>query len=230
MLLGRFTWVVPALAGALAACSGPSAKGPPPHPSFGAPDVPWKQKTHEERRAYMAAYVVPKMRRVFQEHDAKQYANFGCDTCHAKDMELVDYRMPNGLYGLPADDPVAEAKDLDEDTADFMVTKVVPAMAELLKLPISVEAPAGGEEKAADEGDGDEKAGGGEADEDEKADGEGDKPADEKSGKGKKEIAAEKVDLDEESKPAAAALGEGTAGGQHHGPGGVTCFTCHEKE
>jgi hypothetical protein len=102
-------------------------------PDLGAPRVAWKDKTHEERQAYMAAHVEPLMRHLFQEHDKKEYANFGCETCHGKDMDLVDFRMPNpGLYALPEKDPVEEAKSVDEETAAFMVDKVVPTMTRLL--------------------------------------------------------------------------------------------------
>jgi hypothetical protein len=44
----------------------------------------------------------------------------------------VDFKMPNSLYALPEKDPVAEAMTVDEDTAKFMVEKVVPTFAKLL--------------------------------------------------------------------------------------------------
>jgi hypothetical protein len=235
MFFGRFTWVVPALAGVLAACSGSPPKGPPPKPDFGAPEVPWKQKTLEERRAYMAAYVVPHMRRLFQEFDAKSYANFGCPTCHGGDMELVDYHMPNGLFGLPADDPITEAKDLDEDTANFMVTKVVPAMAELLHEPVSMKLPAAGSEEKPGEdekADPEEKSG----EDDEPEPGEESRKVEEsrnaakfaKTSKSKgASVEAERVVLSEDTGGAEAKT---SPGGPPQGPGGVTCFTCHEKE
>jgi hypothetical protein len=101
-------------------------------PSFGAPHVPWKDKTREERMAYMAAHVYPAMKKLFVAFDAKVYGNFRCETCHGDDMEALDYAMPNGLYELPADGPIADAMDYDEDVAAFMMGKVAPTMSRLL--------------------------------------------------------------------------------------------------
>lgn len=114
----------------LAGCEG--AKSPEGGPAIGAPEVPWRNKTHEERQAYMAAHVEPTMRRLFQSFNGKSYAGFGCDTCHGKEMDLIDFKMPNSLYALPEKDPVAEGMSVDEDTAKFMVEKVVPTFAKLL--------------------------------------------------------------------------------------------------
>src|SRR5690349_18299833 len=102
------------LAASLPACSG--AKTPEGGPAIGAPDIPWRGKTHEQRQAYMAAAVEPTMRHLFQSFNAKAYAGFGCDTCHGDDMDTLDFKMPNGLYALPEKDPVAEAMSVDEDT------------------------------------------------------------------------------------------------------------------
>jgi hypothetical protein len=124
------------VAGAVLAVACSSGSGPrvPPTggPEIGALHVPWKDKNHEERHAYMAAHVEPIMKKLFQEHNKKDYAGFGCPTCHGKDAELVDYKMPNSLYALPEKDPVEEAKSVDEDTAAFMVDKVLPTMSRLL--------------------------------------------------------------------------------------------------
>ena len=119
-----------AVAVALAGCS--DAKSPEGGPNIGAPEVPWRNKTHEQRQAYMAARVQPTMKRLFQSFNGKTYADFGCETCHGHDMDVVDFKMPNSLYALPEKDPVAEGMSVDEDTAKFMVEKVVPTFAKLL--------------------------------------------------------------------------------------------------
>jgi hypothetical protein len=80
----------------------------------------------------MASHVEPTMQRLFQTFNGKAYAGFGCSTCHGGDMDLVDFKMPNSLYALPEKDPGAEAESVDEDTAKFMVEKVVPTFAKLL--------------------------------------------------------------------------------------------------
>jgi hypothetical protein len=123
------------LAAALAVGCADRKEGPriPPHgPALGAPKVPWKHKTREERMAFMGAHVNPAMKQLFQKYDAQDYADFGCPMCHGSRMEAVDYEMPYGLYELPASDPIAEAKDVDEDLAEFMVKEVSPLMVRLM--------------------------------------------------------------------------------------------------
>lgn len=80
----------------------------------------------------MALAVYPRMKALFQAHDAKEYAIFRCQTCHGDDMERAGFRMPNSLYALPESDPVKAALEYDPATAKFMVDQVVPAMKELL--------------------------------------------------------------------------------------------------
>ena len=115
----------------LIACGGGNgAKAP--SPDIGAPEVPFRQKTRDEKRAFMAARVVPKMREVFKGLDPKAAADFSCQTCHGSDMEVVDFKMPNSLYALPEKDTIAEATSYDEKTTKFMMEHVVPAFAALL--------------------------------------------------------------------------------------------------
>jgi hypothetical protein len=119
-----------ALALGCAGCT--EAKLPVGGLAIGAPEVRWKDKTHEERQGYMASAVEPTMERLFKKFNAKAYAGFGCETCHGADADLVDFKMPNALYALPEKDPIAEAQSVDEDTAKFMVEKVVPMFSNLL--------------------------------------------------------------------------------------------------
>jgi hypothetical protein len=104
-------------------------------PDLGAPDVAWDQKTHEERTAYMGAFVEPTMKRLFVEYDPHNFGDFSCTTCHGKDLDVIDFSMPNDIYALPADNPIGEAMDLDPKIAQFMMGKVVPTMAKLLHEP-----------------------------------------------------------------------------------------------
>jgi hypothetical protein len=131
MFFRRFSVFVAALAAfSSAACSG--AKSPEGGPAIGAPEVPWRNKTHEQKQAFMGSHVEPTMKRLFQSFNGKAYAGFGCETCHGGDMDTRDFKMPNALYALPEKDPVAEGMSVDEDTAKFMVEKVVPTFAKLL--------------------------------------------------------------------------------------------------
>lgn len=89
----------------------------------------------EEKRDYMTCVVVPEMAPRFQEFDADEYANFGCDTCHGDDRVEREHEMPNpDLYRLPlsgfpfSDDPDPEVAVY----GDFMETEVSGNMADLL--------------------------------------------------------------------------------------------------
>ena len=93
---------------------------------------PGQDKSREQRMDWMAVAVFPKMRLLFQEQDSEKYADFSCQTCHGREMERVDFRMPNDLFALDAEDTVAHAKEYDERTTDFMLGAVVPEMAKLL--------------------------------------------------------------------------------------------------
>jgi hypothetical protein len=80
----------------------------------------------------MAAHIEPAMKHLFQSFKPKSYGDFGCETCHGNDMEIVDFHMPNSLYALPEKDTIAEATSYDEETTKFMTEKVVPTFAKLL--------------------------------------------------------------------------------------------------
>lgn len=118
------------------AAEAPPAEGAKPEAKGGAepgaPSIPWSQKDRQQRMEYMGLYVLPKMKALFQEHDAKQFKDFKCQTCHGDDMEAVDFKMPNALYALPAENTLEAAKDYDAKITDFMASKVMPSMAELL--------------------------------------------------------------------------------------------------
>jgi hypothetical protein len=122
------------LTAAAVGCSpgGTETRVPESGPDIGAPYVPWRGKSHEERQAFMGAHVEPIMRKLFQGYSAKGYADFGCETCHGSNMDLIDFKMPNAIYPLPEKDTIAEASSYDEATTKFMVEKVVPTFAGLL--------------------------------------------------------------------------------------------------
>lgn len=120
---------------ALGACGG-SGKGAADASSSYEPQstTPWKDKSREQRMDWMGIAVFPKMRKLFLEQDSEKYQDFACQTCHGKDMELVDFRMPNTLFALSKSDTLAQAKEYDEKTTDFMLSAVVPEMAKLLDM------------------------------------------------------------------------------------------------
>jgi cytochrome c553 len=120
---------------ALGACGG-SKKGAEDASGAYEPksETPWKNKSREQRMDWMGVAVFPKMRKLFLAQDAEKYEDFACQTCHGKDMEMVDFEMPNDLFALSASDTLGQAKEYDEKTTDFMLGGVVPEMAKLLDM------------------------------------------------------------------------------------------------
>jgi cytochrome c551/c552 len=122
-VLGVFT----GCGGAREGAQNPDAEG-----ASASGGTPWNKKTREQKLEWMGLEVLPKMKALFTEYDAERFKGFECQTCHGADMELVDFKLPNSLYGLTKDDPYAAGKDYDAPMTEFMATKVVPEMAKLL--------------------------------------------------------------------------------------------------
>ena len=95
----------------------------------------WASMSQEERGQYMHDVVVPRMRPLFQEFDAEEYAEFGCPTCHGENAREVEFHMPNTLHPLdPAQLPALfQSEDPEvQRLAQFMSGPVEHTMAELL--------------------------------------------------------------------------------------------------
>jgi hypothetical protein len=104
---------------------------------LGAPKIPWKDKTHEQRVEYMGLFVLDRMHQLFAEWKPDEYGGeqaFRCQTCHGEsfDKPPVNFHMPRVAFPLKPDDPVGGAMKYDPVATKFMVEKVVPTMAELL--------------------------------------------------------------------------------------------------
>ncbi len=100
-----------------------------------ATQLSFEEMSHEQRGEYMASVVVPRMRAMFQEYDAEEFASFGCRTCHGENAREVGFHMPNTLHPLdPAQLPALfESQDPEaQRLAQFMGGQVMPTMAELL--------------------------------------------------------------------------------------------------
>ena len=105
----------------LVACS--STPGPVATPVL--PDVPFALLDFDQKMTFMKERVVPAMAPLFRTHDAKQYAEFGCATCHADG----DYSMPNAE--LPALELPNRGRHEARDV-EWMTSSIKPAMARLL--------------------------------------------------------------------------------------------------
>jgi len=106
----------------------------------GPPEVAWKDMKYVQRRDYMKAAVMPKMKPIFQGFDSKTFADFTCETCHGADAGKRKYKMPSpDIKPLPNTPEGFQAKLKAEPTwpkwTKFMGGEVVPAMATLLGVP-----------------------------------------------------------------------------------------------
>lgn len=97
----------------------------------------------EQRGKFMAMVVVPRMRPVFQAFDSKEFAEFGCKTCHGKNARERGFEMPNPeILALPSTH--AEFSALMKEKPEwvkFMSEKVTPEMASLLGAPFDPQNP-----------------------------------------------------------------------------------------
>lgn len=102
-----------------------------PAPDADTGEVSFDKLERAEKIDFMKKQVVPRMKKLFQEFDAKEFAVFGCKTCHGKDPQGVKYKMPSA--DLPKLDFAAlEAGKQEPEVAEFMSKVVKPEMAKLL--------------------------------------------------------------------------------------------------
>lgn len=91
----------------------------------------WAEMDRAARLVFMQDVVMPEMGAMFFEFDSDRFADASCALCHGRDMEVVDYRMPNGVTPLdPAEIPAMF--ESDDRMAEFMTERVWPRMTELL--------------------------------------------------------------------------------------------------
>ncbi|HUS28265.1 MAG TPA: hypothetical protein VMZ53_07145 [Kofleriaceae bacterium] len=98
------------------------------------PQSDFDKLSHDDKIKFMKTKVMPAMKPLFQKFDAKEYANFGCKTCHGKDPQKAKYKMPNpDLKAL--DFEAIKAGKEDPKMVDFMSKKVKPEMAKVFGVP-----------------------------------------------------------------------------------------------
>jgi hypothetical protein len=107
------------------AASGSAAEGPKSE---------FSKLSHDDKIKFMKTKVMPVMKPVFQKFDAKQYANFGCKTCHGKEPQKAKYKMPNPDL-KPLDFAAIKAGKEDPKMVEFMSKHVKPEMAKIFGLP-----------------------------------------------------------------------------------------------
>ena len=96
------------------------------------PDVPFEQLDHEQKIQFMKEKVVPTMEPLFKKHDAEEFADFGCKTCHGEGAAKGEFHMPNAalpkLFGPNMD-------KFKKEDVEWMSKEIKPTMAALLKEP-----------------------------------------------------------------------------------------------
>jgi cytochrome c553 len=122
----------------LAACgSKPAATTTPQQADTSAtvalPDLPFDSLDHDQRIAFMKQKVVPQMKPIFQNHAPKDFAEFGCKTCHGDQAKEGHFDMPNAK--LPKLNFNDMSKFKKEDV-DWMGHEVMPTMAKILGQPV----------------------------------------------------------------------------------------------
>lgn len=92
-------------------------------------DKGWATMDRDARLTYMGTEVLPKMKEAFKQ---RGFDTFKCANCHGADYKEVDFKIPNDLTPLNPENPIQSGMDLDEEMTKFMVSEVLPQMAELL--------------------------------------------------------------------------------------------------
>jgi len=120
-----------AAAPAESAPAAPPSTGQPPLAA--PPQIAWKDRTLEQKKDFMKAVVLPKMKAEFQDFDGKKFADFSCATCHGPGAKKGDFKMPNPkLPKLDPKDKFAKEMKSKPDITKFMMEKVAPDMASTL--------------------------------------------------------------------------------------------------
>lgn len=98
-------------------------------------DAPARKPFHEmspgERMTHMKTVIIPEMKPVFSEFEPN--GEFTCKTCHGSRAAQGNFAMPNpDILPLDPSDGFADEMKDHPGAVEFMKTKVVPKMAELM--------------------------------------------------------------------------------------------------
>jgi hypothetical protein len=112
----------------------PAAELPPMPTGLHGPAHPWAHMNAHDRGRYMNEAVLPAMSALLRAYDPARYAQVTCATCHGANAQQVHFRMPNSLPALhrPGTPAAQHAFQENPRIFQFMGTRVVPAMAQLL--------------------------------------------------------------------------------------------------
>ncbi|HTL37315.1 MAG TPA: hypothetical protein VL326_29480 [Kofleriaceae bacterium] len=114
--------------------SGSAAQGSGSDAASAEPKSEFDKLSHDDKLKFMKTKVMPVMKPIFQKFDAKEYANFGCKTCHGKDPQKSKYKMPNPDL-KPLDFAAIKAGKEEPKMVEFMSEHVKPQMAKIFGRP-----------------------------------------------------------------------------------------------
>jgi len=100
-------------------------------------EVPFDKLDQKQKIAFMKQKVVPQMKPLFQNHDAKDFAEFGCKTCHGDDVKDGHFDMPNPK--LPKLNFKDHNSKYEKADLEWMGKEVMPTMGKILNLPLHSE-------------------------------------------------------------------------------------------
>lgn len=98
----------------------------------GAEPAAWTSLEGPQRAEYMKNVVKPAMAAVFQGHDAEEFSEFGCKTCHGSGVDLGQFDMPSPELPALSMEEIMNPDADHQAITDFMKNQVVPEMAKLL--------------------------------------------------------------------------------------------------
>lgn len=142
-LLAALSLVLAACGSSPQSTTTPTDPSTPTNPQEGAssgsaatvvlPDVPFADLDQDQRKAFMKQKVMPMMKPIFQNHDAKNFAKFGCNTCHGEQVKQGHFDMPNPKLPKLDFNDLSEFKKAD---LEWMGKEVMPTMGKILNLPL----------------------------------------------------------------------------------------------
>ncbi len=103
----------------------------PEAPAVEAPAAWADDLSMDQKKAFMQAKVMPKMKALFEGMSAEHYADFSCKTCHGPEWKkpkdfLPTLEMKDGKFTAAKDKP---------QVVEFMMQKVTPEMAGIFGQP-----------------------------------------------------------------------------------------------
>lgn len=106
----------------------PAAPVPGATPAASGAAVSWKDLSPAAKLNHMKTVVAPTMAKTFQAHDAAEFKDFDCKTCHGPDKKAPKQFLPKLTFEGGKFTSMATKPELTK----FMMEHVVPTMAKAM--------------------------------------------------------------------------------------------------